>query len=307
MLCCDYKKKQTKRIFHLVYAFFLCMYGTTIASMCSVDTIIFSYNRPMQLYALLESMNTHVVHGRGATYVVYRSDNDTYTKAYHLVHEQFQDTLFIQQGDNPAQDFKLLTLQALDISKALYVMLAVDDIIVTNTINLTECIAALEITNAYGFYMRLGANLTTCYMGNRSQPVPHLQKITESIAAWQFHNAELDWNYPNTVDMTIYRKKDVENALQQLSYTAPNLLEAYWHQQGISSCHTLGLCYMTSRIVNIPYNQVQTMWNLPHMHEHTAQDLLELFMSGKKIAVHDLSGINNTAAHMEYLFRFIDR
>lgn len=307
MICYDHGIKRGNPTKHLVYMLFLCMYGTSIVPMCLVDTIVFSYNRPMQLYALLESMNAHLVDGRGATYVVYRADDDAYTKSYRLVHEQFPDTMFIQQGSNPAEDFKLLTLQALDLSKASYVMFAVDDIIVTNSINLTECIAALEATQAYGFYMRLGANLTTCYMGNRVQSVPHLQKITESIVAWQFHNAELDWNYPNTVDMTIYRKKDVEHALQQLSYASPNLLEAYWHQQGLPSCYTVGLCYETSRVVNVPYNQVQTMWHLPHMHEHTAQDLLELFMSDKKIAIDDLSGINNTSAHMEYLFRFIDR
>lgn len=272
-----------------------------------VDTIIFSYHRPMQLYALLESLDAHVLNNCGTTYVIYRADTKEYNDAYELVDTDFPAVVFLQQGENPAQDFKEITVSVLDGSSANYVMFVVDDMILLDTIDLSECVAALEATNAYGFYVRLGKNLTDCYLLKCDQPLPAFQAVGASMIAWSFDQARYDWNYPNTLDMTLYRKKDIESAFSTLSYPAPNILELYWHQQGITSGHAVGLCYTKSRAVNIPSNQVQTAWYLPHMQEQSAQDLLRLFLEGKKIALDDLYKIVPVSVHMDYRFRFIDR
>lgn len=274
-----------------------------------VDIIIFSYHRPMQLYALLESLDAHVLHNRGTTYVVYRADTKEYKEAYQQVDNEFCHVVFLQQGDNPVQDFKEITVSVLDGSSAPYVMFIVDDMILLDTIDLRECVAALEATNAYGFYMRLGKNLTDCYLLKCQQELPVFQtvNVNDSIISWHFDQGRYDWNYPNTLDMTVYRKNDIQHAFRTLSYPAPNILELYWHQQGIPSDRTIGLCYTRSRAVNIPSNQVQTAWHLPHMQEQSADDLLHLFLSGKKIALDDLYEIIPVSVHMDYTFTFIDR
>lgn len=274
----------------------------------SVDVVIFSYHRPAQLYALCESLQQHVVSGCGLVSVIYRADTDDYRAAYEVVRADFPDFVFLPQGNDPHADFKPLTLQATFGSPSEYVVFAVDDIIVKDTLDFAQCVQALQKTNAYGFYLRLGANLTECYMLSCPQPLPRLQQLTPSIIAWQLSRGKYDWGYPNTVDMTIYRKAAIKQALFNLPYAGPNQLEGNWAQMGVANQYAIGLCYIQSKIVNIPCNRVQEVYGGNRfMHSSTTQELLDLFLSGKKIAIEDFAQVNNTAAHAEYPFRFIDR
>ncbi|MBS1986316.1 hypothetical protein JST99_00075 [Candidatus Dependentiae bacterium] len=274
----------------------------------SVDVVIFSYHRPAQLYALCESLQQHVVSGCGVVSVIYRADTDDYRAAYEVVRADFPDFVFLPQGNDPRADFKPLTLQAAFDSPAEYVVFAVDDIIVKDTLDFAQCVQALQKTNAYGFYLRLGTNLTECYMLSCAQPLPRLQRLTPSIIAWQLSRGKHDWGYPNTVDMTIYRKAAIKQALFDVPYEGPNQLEGHWAQKGVANHYAIGLCYIQSKIVNIPCNRVQEVYGGNRfMHSLTTQELLDLFLAGKKIAIEDFAQVNNTAAHAEYPFRFIDR
>jgi hypothetical protein len=126
------------------------------------DLVIFSFNRPLQLYALLESLEKHC-QGISETHVIYRASDDTFDCGYRLVMEDFNHVHYHKQGENPQQDFKPLTLHGAFESPSNYIIFAVDDIVVKESVDLTQCICALEKYNAYGFYLRLGKNLTQCY------------------------------------------------------------------------------------------------------------------------------------------------
>lgn len=294
--------------------FFLACLFLTGSIPCSssanvlVDTIVFSYNRPMQLYALLESMYKHMTVGRGQTYVLCRIDNDAYAAAYKIVQEEFPDVHFIRQGNRPKHDFKPLLLEIFSRTMTDYIMFAVDDIIVKDTVDLCEAVAALAVTpQAYGFYLRLGSNIKNSYASQLPGAVPRLHTITDTVVAWIIQSASADWKYPHTVDMTIYRKGTIASYLKELPYSGPNTFEGHWSSAALPSKYPLGLCYITSKIVNIPYNRVQDVFPNLYMHEKTTDELLYLFISGKKIAIDDLWHINNSSPHMEYSLRFVDR
>lgn len=68
-----------------------------------------------------------------------------------------------------------------------------------------------------------------------------------------------------------------------------------------------GLCYTTTKIVNIPLNIVQTEWVTPHMKAYDANTLLKMFNNGLKIAIDDLHKIDNKSAHLDFTVRFIQR
>ena len=72
------------------------------------DLIIFSYNRPLQLYALLESVQKDVT-GLGETTVLYRADGP-FAAGYEKVKAAYPQVQFRAQGIDPASDFKPLTL-----------------------------------------------------------------------------------------------------------------------------------------------------------------------------------------------------
>ena len=271
------------------------------------DLIIFSYDRPLQLYALLESLELYATDINSIT-TIYRTSNERYDAAFNEVALQFPRVKFLHQQS--FHDFKPLTLQALEGSSSDYVVFAVDDNIVKDSVALHECITWLENTNAYGFYLKLGTHLDYCYTENTPQAVPPHKQIHNNIFSWEFESGEKDWHYPNTVDMTLYRKKDLLSLFAQLDYTNPNLLEGKWAAWWIhhKAPSPIGLFYENSKIINIPLNKVQTIDLLNRdMNLYTPEELLEKFENGYKIDIAPLYQIKNKAVHTEYEPTFIMR
>lgn len=271
------------------------------------DMVIFSFDRPLQLYALLESVDKYMT-SVGEIVVVYRASNENFSNAYELVHKTFDKVAFLKQGSNPKKDFQSLTLHATFDTANEYVIFAVDDIVVKDFVDLSECIKYLKKTKAYGFYLRLGKNITYCYMQRCAQSVPPLNQVSADVFSWRFSQASRDWGYPNTVDMTVYCKKSIHFALTSRGYSNPNLLETYWAFQAGSVRNRLGLCYQNSKVVNLPLNRVQTVWaGNRNMNLYTPQELLDVFNDNKKIDIDDLFQVNNKGPHMEYEPRFVDK
>lgn len=260
----------------------------------------------MQLYAFLESAYMYI-EGLGNVHVIYRASNERYQAGYEQVKCDFIATKFTEQSNMPQQDFKPLTLQATSCTEHEYILYAVDDIIVKDFIDISHSIELMEKTNAYGFFFRLGKNLNACYSENCAQDVPPLNFIAEDVFAWTFAQGQYDWAYPHTVDMTLYRKQDVVNKLSVLKYENPNSLEAKWAGTAYSVMQRVGLCHATTKIVNLPLNRVQEIFENRHMHAMSAQDLLELFEQGFKIDIHDIYKVHNSSAHMEYVPNFVKR
>ncbi len=262
----------------------------------------------MQLYTLLESVHKYMS-GIEEIHVIYRASNERFAGAYEEVEDIYPDIYFVRQDNrNPKENFKPLTLQATFNSPSDYVVFAVDDIIVKDYVDLSECIDLLEQTNAYGFYLRLGLNLTECYMMRRQQSIPPMMRVKNDIYAWQLGQGQYDWMYPNTVDATLYRKQDIASDFKTLNYTAPNTLEACWGGRGQRVRNRYGLCFGLSKIVNIPLNRVQNDYaNNRFMHSYSPQELLELFERGLKTDIEPLFKIKNKVAHAEYNLTFVER
>lgn len=278
---------------------------------CSVwakkaDLVVFSYDRPMQLYALLESANMYI-DGLGDMQVIYRTSNERYAAAYEQMQQDFRSVRFIKQGMHPEQDFKSLTKQAAFGSLNEYVLFAVDDNIVKEFINIAQSIDLMEKNNAYGFFFRLGKNLTECYSGNCAQSVPPLTMVDNGVFAWTFAQGQHDWAYPHTVDMTLYKKQDIATMLHAFDYANPNMLESHWAGVGYKVMHRIGLCHATTKIVGVPLNRVQNSFANRCMKGITTDQLLELFEQGFKIDIHDLYKVCNYGAHMEYMPHFVQR
>jgi hypothetical protein len=271
------------------------------------DIIVFSYDRPLQLYALLESLEFY---GKniGTTQVIYRTSSPAFTCAYEQVKKRFNSVIFIAQGKNPQADFRPITLRCLEKSPHEYFLFATDDDLVKDYIDFHDCVDALKKTGAYGFYLRFGKNITEHYMHNISVPLPPHKLFANDIYYWRLEDGKEHWRYPHTVDMTIYSKKDVLPVLRNLYFVSPNTLEAYWSGSGPQHFHKFGLFYELSKIVNIPLNLVQTINpHNRHMRFMSTQQLLTIFNQGKKMDIFPLFKIANKAPHIEYVPRFIDR
>jgi len=295
---------QTHKIYVLVFLSFLCigLRASDLVLPKKADMVIFSYDRPMQLYALLESIQLYMI-GLDQVHIIFRATDARYALAYEQVKHEFPGALFTCQGDKPREDFKPLTLKASFESPSEYIIYAVDDIIVKDFVDLGMCIDLLEKTQAWGFYLRLGTHLRECYPCKCAQAVPPCAAVCDGVLSWRFSQATYDWGYPHTVDMTLYRKNDIAKDVCEMAYTAPNSFEASW--AGRRPTRPVGLCYEQSKIVNLPLNRVQNDMQNRAMSVLTPAELLERFEKGEKINIFTLFKIANKGAHMEYAPIFV--
>ncbi len=298
------QREKMKSIKTKVLLFFICIFIHIQAE--KADLIIYSYDRPIQLYALLESLEVYT-ENLDTVQVIYLVTNQDYEDAYQKVWKDFLHVKRFKQGSQPRKDFKPLTMQALLNCSNEYVLFAVDDIIVKDYIDFDDCINQLKKYNAYGFYLRLGKHLDYCYAMSRKQPLPSFVFDDGNVCAWKFRAGSCDWGYPNTVDMTLYSKKRVISHFHSLQFTTPNRLEGAWSSLAGSVQSQIGLCYAETKIVNLPLNLVQKDWSNRHMDFLSAEELLTVFNQGKKIDIYPLYKIKNNAAHMDYEPTFMSR
>lgn len=267
------------------------------------DVVIFSYDRPLQLELLLVSLERFMV-GMGEVSVVYRASAQPYNKAYKQLQKSFPTIRFVAQGVNPKKDFKPLTEQCAFATPYEYILFAVDDNVVKEPVDLGACIELLEKYHAYGFYLRMGTHLTDCYTMSCKQPLPPLQEQEAGVYSWCFAQGYADWGYPNSVDMTLYRKRDLKQLISSLSYENPNTLELKWASNPAS--RTLrGLCFERTKMVNLPLNKVQESWDNRNEHLLQPEEQLEKFNQELAIDIEPLCGITNKSAHMGYVPTFV--
>jgi hypothetical protein len=257
----------------------------------------------MQLFACLESISRYVKNYQ-RIYVIYRASDQNFKEGYEKLKRSFQEVHFISQSDQPEKDFKPLLLDTLFSEKGKkspYVVFGVDDDIVKDFVDLEKCIQAMEGTQAYAFYLKMGRHTDYCYTLDQEQGVPPSVPLGEGVYAWQFKAGKYDWDYPNTVDMTLYRKSDIENDLRSISFKNPNTFEGHWSE--IAHHEKVGLYFDHSKIVNIPVNLVSAS-QTRCMNSYTPEQLLALFNRNLKINIDPLFQIENQSVHIDHEISF---
>ena len=122
---------------------------------------------------------------------------------------------------------------------------------------------------------------------------------------WNYHEAELDWNYPLSLDGHIIRKQHWHQMINQIQFKSPNTLEANL-QVFNSSLPKMCACCEKSITVNLPINKVQNDFDNKHG-TFSEKELLNIWNSGKKINVEKLFNVKTNAAHQELELEFIER
>ena len=268
------------------------------------DILIFSCDRPLQLYACLESIHRYIS-GFEKISVLYRASTDKFDAAYKKVKAVFPRTHFLAQSKEYKKDFKPLLMKAVFDSSAEYILFGVDDIVVKDFTDLNFCREMMEKTDAYGFYLRFGRHISHCYQSGTPQLIPPSVPLSSGIYAWNFDEGSYDWGFPNSLDMTLYRKKDLYSCFKNLKFKTPNSLEFSWANEHKPK-GAVGLYFETSKIVNIPFNVVSRTGN-PHMNYLSADELLVKFEEGFKMDIEPLYRVVNPSPHFEFFPLFIPR
>lgn len=270
-----------------------------------VDACVYSFDRPMQLYAYLESARRYLTNVN-ETHVVYRASNQAYEDGYKVVMRDFSQVIFHKQGPDAHANFKSLVVQSVysPTSIAAYMMFVVDDMIVKDYADLKVCTSAMEKYNTWEFSLRLGKHIYYCYSHNADTPCPKGEDLRDNMFLWRFIDGAGDWGWPNNTDMSIFRKRDVRDFITNYSYFNPNSLETAW--QACANRYNMGVCFKTSKVINIPMNVLNNS-DARTTRAFTTDELLRKFQQGYKIDIFKFHQVINNSPHVDYTPEFIHR
>jgi|WetSurSiteA1Bulk_404760.scaffolds.fasta_scaffold00264_13 hypothetical protein len=268
-------------------------------------TVIFSYDRPMQLDLTLNtyekySLNRNIEH----EFVIYKTSDNRYENAYKQVAKEHPNIKFIKETT-----FKINLYQCIKGKE--YVMFLVDDCIFTRIYSIKEVLDFVYMCQgALGFSLRLGMNTKYCYPLNVENNLPFMQPLGTNLLAFNWRDAgQGDFSYPLEVSSSVYRIDDIKPIIEGIHYSNPNQLEwvMYNYIPNLVNRPFL-LCHESSVAFCAPINRVQTENNNrvginPY---YSVENLLDLYEKGYRINTLPLGGFISNGCHQEIEFDFLE-
>ena len=257
-----------------------------------IDVVIFSKNRPLQLYSLLESMYALTDADGSANVTVIHKYDESYSSALNELCFKFEKVKFMAQSD-----FKKDTLMSLFSSLNRFCVFLVDDIVFKRGISFNDITHLLNNNpSILTFSLRMGLHLNFCYPTSTIQPIPD-GNITSELFVWDWTKSQGDWNYPVSLDGHVFRKQDILTWSSRITFDNPNQFEDYLQRSfKVDNTSTHCVCSTESVIINIPINRVQNEYK-NRCEEIDPAKLLDIWNDGKKIDFKMLCNVTNTSAH----------
>ena len=247
--------------------------------MNNIVAVVFSYNRPLQLDLLLNSLKQRCLdYDKMDVKVLYRADQK-FEKSYNQCYEESDNVLFVKEDnfqDNFHQMFK-------DYE---YILFLTDDSIIINDFSIVDILDLLKQNKELlGFSLRLGRNLDYCYSLSKDQVLP-VHSLNNDIMTWEWMKGEYDWGYPLEVSSSVYRVPTIEKIHYSCSYINPRFLEYFLHTHSkmFQASHPLMACYKNSSAFSAPVNTVGDAENKKGSQEkYTVDNLLKIYEEGARI------------------------
>jgi hypothetical protein len=262
-----------------------------------ITIISFSCDRPMQLHALLDSLNTNLINP-SSIFVIWKSTNQECSLGYQKVKNMFPSVSFIREKN------MLFEIQNLIQESDAHIMFATDDSLLfettkINSINNCESILA--------FSLRLGDNIAYSHPLGRAVRKPTIFK-TDNLNIWKWGGADAEFGYPMSLDGHVFRKTFLIDALKNVTFTNPNQLEDQLHKKIKSGPPLWMVSFAQSHYVSNPINRVQDTFpnRCGNNNNDAPSELAKLYNSGKRIDIIKTISDLPIGCHQEYSLRFKD-
>jgi hypothetical protein len=257
----------------------------------SINLIVFSKDRPMQLQALLDSIRLHARFVFSPVTVVYRASTQEYRSGYDKLRDRMPWAAIFQEQS----DFRDDILAAFTGE---YTCFAADDDIVFRGFD-DKFLEVLTDKNTACFSLRLGLNVNYCYSNDKPNK---LQSFTRNgdYLIWDWRNESLDFGYPLSVVSHVFRTDFIKELTQRVNFVNPNTFEGAL-QQLLSDVPPKMASYAGSRVVGVPANSVNASWTNRNglKYGFTTQELNTMYLADKHIDITKIDPESITAAQQE--------
>jgi glycosyltransferase involved in cell wall biosynthesis len=257
----------------------------------SVDCVVFSRDRAMQLDAFLRSMRRHVGSLYRSVSVLYRATSSAFAAAYGELMTAYRDVAWKEESVF-AEDLRAL------LTEGRWTVFHTDDDVFFRSLE-PPGLRADEVC----YSLRLGLNVEYSYTLDLAE---RLEGVSEegSRISWDWRaQAPGSFSYPLAVNGHIFRTADVAVWLDALTYRNPNELEAalQWFNSRIPPRMAAA---RHSSVVNIPANVVNDTFENRSAGEHSVEELNDRFLAGERIDLRRMDFSNVGSAHVEVPFAF---
>lgn len=267
--------------------------------------IVFSYNRALQLEALLRSIETFWECPKYRISVVYNTSCEDFQKGYEILKEQYPYVNFLKESPSKGRwplkdyfslfnvkkllkyknlrkhrtDFRDIINSILSSSSSDYAMFLTDDSVFVRKVNIPdadlEFIQRDQLQNQIS--LRLGKDITEKPEG--------IQAMPDGKFIWNFsrHRDARSWGYNFSVDAHVYSINVALKLLKNVIYNNPSTLEAnvchYAREHNLVDC---GMTYRRPFILSFPLNMVQEVAANESLGV-SVEMLNNLFLEGKRL------------------------
>jgi hypothetical protein len=287
-----------------------------------LSILLFSFDRAFQLYALLSSVldNFQTETELNIT-VLYRVTNEAHANSYTELKKIFEPKgiEFVKQADKAS--FKSDLLKILKGFNSERVMFLVDDIVITSKINLDQM---LEFDSNYFVpSLRLGKNIKRNYTLQQEMKLPPFMDSslfnklgkTDGLNFWRWKDGDtwkefdLDWRYVVSVDGNIFNLDEMIIFSEAIEFKSPNVFENLLYLRFSDILRErIGICFDSSKMVNLPINQVHVEGSVNIAENIKTPDyLLQKWQEGFTMDYKSIYGHVPSAAHEELDFKLVQR
>jgi glycosyltransferase involved in cell wall biosynthesis len=261
--------------------------------------LIPSKNRAFQLDAALRTFQLHCRDREKADIrVIYKTTGATHDEQYSQLIRDYPEVKFFREGS-----LKEDIVNSINSYK--YLLPVVDDNIFVRDFYLADIMESLEQEKkAIGFSLRLGKNITYCYMAHKPQKAPDLIHVRKNIFKYNWTHGTYDFGFPLEVSSTMYRLADIGPLISAGNFTDINLLEytlaSQWEK--FLKNKNMMLCYEYSATFCNPVNIVQESYpqnRRRSINDYSVEKLFNLYKDGYRLKAGYYTNFLPVSCHQE--------
>lgn len=267
-----------------------------------IQIVVFSFNRALQLDALLSSVQRHWSNMEYKLAVLYNTSDEQYQAGYEMLEKKYPQYRFIKEKKGKhyyafneylslfnlkkiikykhcryqKSNFKQLLEEIIRQTTCEQVMFLTDDSVFIRNVEISnEILEWIEqMPEQNSFSLRLGCEINL--------PPNMLSKPVENIITWCYieYKEYKNWGYPFSVDGHIYSRKLINSLLEKIIFNNPSTLEAHLYDYSMKR-HLLkyGKAFSRTCMLSYPLNMVQTVADNESLGIST-QTLNDYFLNG---------------------------
>jgi hypothetical protein len=224
-----------------------------------LSCIIFSKDRPLQLFSLLETLSINLTEPIEIT-IIYKVTNERFEKSYLDLIEEINIHRLNINWVQENEEFKSLLSKILKKVNTNKIFFLTDDNIALRPINISQIMDVASKCNILS--LRHSPNITVSYNTSMKNLKPVLVQScsNKNLIKFKWFMEKAEWSDPYSLDGHVYSTNHIQSLINISEFRAPNSLESSLKYYNFLQINKVSYCFKKSLFVNIPLNLTQSEW-----------------------------------------------